>query len=212
MFTGIIEDIGHVKRIERNQKTMRLAIQFNQMDTDGLKVGDSIAVNGTCLTVAQLDKDGFTADVMPETFHRTNLGVLKINAPVNMERALKVSDRLDGHFVTGHVDTVVRLLDKKQEQNALEMTFALPPQQKSYVVQKGSVALDGTSLTVAEVTSASFSVSLIPHTQEHTTLAGKRPGEMVNMETDILGKYIVPLQNNQATDKIDKAFLMENGF
>ncbi|MDY0395974.1 riboflavin synthase [Virgibacillus halophilus] len=213
MFTGIIQDIGRVRQIAKQGDTIRLSINMNKLDRNNLDVGDSIAVNGVCLTVSSLYTDVFTADVMPETFHKTNLVYLQRDYPVNLERSLGIAGRFDGHIVTGHVDATVELLNKKRESNALTLQIALPEQQRPQIVEKGSVALDGTSLTVIDVSADGFSISLIPHTQEHTILADKHLGDLLNIETDILGKYVTTLMNSKESGpRIDKSFLDTNGF
>lgn len=212
MFTGIIQDIGHIKSMNRQGQTIRLSIKMNELDRNNLKIGDSVAVNGVCLTASSLYRDEFTADVMPETFQKTNLLYLQNEDPVNLERSLRVSDRIDGHIVTGHVDATVKLLHKKRESNALTMWIALPEPLRPYIVEKGSVALDGTSLTIIAVSKDAFTISLIPHSQEYSILADKQPGDLLNIETDILGKYVANLIGGKQEPCIDKSFLASNGF
>lgn len=187
MFTGLIEEQGRVLTPPRNGKLSLAASKV----TEGLALGDSIAVNGVCLTVSAFSGQRFTADVMPETLHRSNLGELRSGSPVNLERALPATGRFGGHFVSGHIDGVGSLLSVHPEGNALIFSIRAAPELLRGIVEKGSVAIDGISLTVVEVTETLFSVSVIPHTAAVTTLAGKRPGDRLNLETDMIGKYVL---------------------
>ena len=187
MFTGLIEEQGRVLTPPRNGKLSLAASKV----TEGLALGDSIAVNGVCLTVSAFSGQRFTADVMPETLHRSNLGELRIGSLVNLERALPATGRFGGHFVSGHIDGVGSLLSVRPEGNALIFSIRAAPELLRGIVEKGSVAIDGISLTVVEVTETLFSVSVIPHTAAVTTLAGKRPGDRLNLETDMIGKYVL---------------------
>ena len=187
MFTGLIEEQGRVLTAPRNGK---LSLAADKV-TEGLALGDSIAVNGVCLTVSAFSGQGFTADVMPETLHRSNLGELRTGSLVNLERALPATGRFGGHFVSGHIDGVGSLLSVRPEGNALIFSIRAAPELLRGIVEKGSVAIDGISLTVVEVTETLFSVSVIPHTAAVTTLAGKRPGDRLNLETDMIGKYVL---------------------
>lgn len=187
MFTGLIEEQGRVLTPPRNGK---LGLAANKV-TEGLALGDSIAVNGVCLTVSAFSGQRFTADVMPETLHRSNLGELRTGSLVNLERALPATGRFGGHFVSGHIDGVGSLLSVRPEGNALIFSIRAAPELLRGIVEKGSVAIDGISLTVVEVTETLFSVSVIPHTAAVTTLAGKRPGDRLNLETDMIGKYVL---------------------
>lgn len=187
MFTGLIEEQGRVLTPPRNGKLSLAASKV----TEGLALGDSIAVNGVCLTVSAFSGQRFTADVMPETLHRSNLGELRTGSLVNLERALPATGRFGGHFVSGHIDGVGSLLSVRPEGNALIFSIRAAPELLRGIVEKGSVAIDGISLTVVEVTETLFSVSVIPHTAAVTTLAGKRPGDRLNLETDMLGKYVL---------------------
>ncbi|MGP1585192.1 MAG: riboflavin synthase [Schwartzia sp. (in: firmicutes)] len=185
MFTGIVEEIGEIKAIGNGRLKVRAAVVL-----DGLRVGDSIAVNGVCLTVTAFDACSFTADVMPETFRRTTFGALPLGSSVNLERALSLGGRLGGHLVSGHVDGVGQIVDVREEKNARILRISAPPDILRYVIEKGSVAIEGVSLTVAAVTAAWFSVSLIPHTREITTLHQKKSGDRLNIENDVVGKYV----------------------
>jgi riboflavin synthase, alpha subunit len=187
MFTGLIEEQGRVLTLPRNGKLSLAASKV----TEGLALGDSIAVNGVCLTVSAFSGQRFTADVMPETLHRSNLGELRTGSLVNLERALPATGRFGGHFVSGHIDGVGSLLSVRPEGNALIFSIRAAPELLRGIVEKGSVAIDGISLTVVEVTETLFSVSVIPHTAAVTTLSGKRPGDRLNLETDMIGKYVL---------------------
>ena len=187
MFTGLIEEQGRVLTPPRNGKLSLAASKV----TEGLALGDSIAVNGVCLTVSAFSGQRFTADVMPESLHRSNLGELRTGSLVNLERALPATGRFGGHFVSGHIDGVGSLLSVRPEGNALIFSIRAAPELLRGIVEKGSVAIDGISLTVVEVTETLFSVSVIPHTAAVTTLAGKRPGDRLNLETDMIGKYVL---------------------
>ena len=187
MFTGLIEEQGRVLTPPRNGKLSLAASKV----TEGLALGDSIAVNGVCLTVSAFSGQRFTADVMPETLHRSNLGELRTGSLVNLERALPATGRFGGHFVSGHIDGVGSLLSVRPEGNALIFSIRAAPELLRGIVEKGSVAIDGISLTVVEVTETLFSVSVIPQTAAVTTLAGKRPGDRLNLETDMIGKYVL---------------------
>ena len=188
MFTGIIEEVGALERLAGGE----IAIRAEKVLED-VALGDSIAVNGICLTVTHFDAAHFTADVMPETVRRTSLAELKRGSRVNLERALTLRSRLGGHIVSGHIDGVGTIAAMQEEGNAILLTVRASADVLRYVVEKGSVALDGISLTVARVSAADFTVSLIPHTREITNLREKRMGSRLNIETDILGKYVEKL-------------------
>ena len=212
MFTGIIEEIGTVRRVSDG----RLELSVKKV-LEGTKVGDSIAVNGVCLTVTSLDGTGFTADVMPETLRRSNLGSLKSGDRVNTERAMAADGRFGGHIVSGHIDGTGTVISKKNEGNAVWVKIEADRQILSLIVEKGSIAIDGISLTVAALDEKSFSVSVIPHTGEETTLLSRRPGDKVNLENDIVGKYVERLLGRKAPaeqhkSRITEEFLRENGF
>ena len=208
MFTGLIEEQGRVLTPPRNGKLSLAASKV----TEGLALGDSIAVNGVCLTVSAFSGQRFTADVMPETLHRSNLGELRTGSLVNLERALPATGRFGGHFVSGHIDGVGSLLSVRPEGKALIFSIRAAPELLRGIVEKGSVAIDGISLTVVEVTETLFSVSVIPHTAAVTTLAGKRPGDRLNLETDMIGKYVLralslaqPSNNNSVNESLLRA-------
>ncbi|MFC6180203.1 riboflavin synthase [Lactiplantibacillus daowaiensis] len=190
MFTGIVQTQGKVTQIQHQGQTLRLTITAPTIVTPDLKLGDSIAVNGACLTATTLTDSTFTVDVMPESVRRTNLGQLHPGQAVNLERALAANGRLDGHFVLGHVDYLSQLKRRQVDQNAIKLWFSLPAAYQALVVEKGSVAVDGVSLTVVAVTATSFEIDLIPHSRLITTLGALKIGAAVNIETDILGKYL----------------------
>lgn len=213
MFTGIIEEVGTIKSMGGGSLRVNAKLVVSDVH-----IGDSIAVNGICLTVTSFDKNGFTADVMPETIRRTSLSELGIGSPVNLERALTLQSRLGGHIVSGHIDGTGEIISLKDEGNAILMKIGAGEDIVSHIVEKGSVALDGISLTVASVSDSDFTVSLIPHTRQVTNLSSKGIGSIINIENDVVGKYVekfVSRQNNEGkTNKsnITMDFLMKNGF
>ena len=216
MFTGIIEEIGEIKGIHRGSKSVALEIGASRVLED-LHVGDSVATNGVCLTVTSFSSVGFRADVMPETMRCTNLGALRPGDRVNLERALCLNARLGGHIVSGHVDGTGKIVRLRQEDNAIWVTIAASPEVLRYVVKKGSITIDGISLTVARVEEETFSVSIIPHTSQETTLTTKGVGAIVNLENDVLAKYVERLlhpaeKTQEKSTGLSLDFLMENGF
>ena len=192
MFTGIVEECGTVLGVLKNGVSGSLQIQASTV-LEGTKTGDSIAVNGVCLAVTKLTKSSFTADVMAETFRRTNLGSLGKNSRVNLERAMAADGRFGGHIVSGHIDGTGVISRIKEEGNAVWIYISAPQSILNLIVEKGSVAVDGISLTVAAVSDKEFAVSVIPHTRENTALSGKKTGAVVNLENDIIGKYVQKL-------------------
>ncbi|MFD1395091.1 riboflavin synthase [Kroppenstedtia eburnea] len=188
MFTGLVEEVGRIGSMDREGDAMRLSISCEQV-LEGVQVGESIAVNGVCLTVVGFDSDQFWTDVMPETMNRSNLGQLTLGSPVNLERALRVGDRLGGHFVQGHVDGMGRILARTPRENAVLFRIGVPPELTRWMVDQGSVAVNGISLTIVTVEPEAFTVSIIPHTLEHTQLKEAEPGDSVNIECDMIGKY-----------------------
>ena len=213
MFTGIIEEVGAVRRIERGAKGARLIIAAKTV-LEGTRIGDSIATNGVCLTVTDLTADSFSADVMAESLRRSGLGALQAGSPVNLERAMPLDGRFGGHIVSGHIDGTGTLASLRREDNAVWLTVRAAPALLRYIVEKGSVAIDGVSLTVAAVDGTGFSVSIIPHTGAQTILLGKKPGDTVNLECDVIGKYVEKLLGpyGQAQGGITMEFLAQNGF
>lgn len=189
MFTGLIEDVGKVVRLQRSGGAARLTV-ITALPCSEIALGDSVAVNGACLTVVSIGSGELTFDVSPESLDRTTLGGLTGGAAVNLERALRVGDRLGGHLVSGHIDTVATVAGLRELSGNLILSFQLPAEYARYVVEKGSVAIDGISLTVNSVSNDGFSVNIIPHTAGKTTLSHIRPGVRVNIETDIIGKYV----------------------
>ena len=189
MFTGIVEEKGEILSIERGSASAILTIRADVV-LSGTRVGDSIAVNGVCLTVTRLSKDRFSADVMAETLRRSSLGELSPGSCVNLERALALGDRLGGHLVSGHIDGTGKILSLRQEDNAVWYRISAGPEILRLIVEKGSVAIDGISLTVAAVHPDSFEVSVIPHTRDVTALSEKKAGASVNLENDMIGKYV----------------------
>lgn len=194
MFTGIIKGLGIVSKINVTEQSATITVQTSLLDTWQTTVGDSIAVNGVCLTVTKLITDQFTVDVMPETMRVTSLKSLKVGGVVNLEPALRLTDRLDGHVVQGHVDTTAKLKSVEPQQNSSVLTFEFDDKYAPLIVTKGSIAIDGVSLTVVNVTINTFSVSLIPFTLAHTSLGSRRIGEAVDIETDVLSKYVLKQQ------------------
>lgn len=190
MFTGIIEELGHLQTVEPRSAGARLRIAAQKIMSD-LREGDSVSINGVCLTAVELKAGSFAADASPETFQRSTLGTLRTGSPVNLERALQASSRLGGHIVQGHVDSVGRILSLDLlGDNNWWLKVQAPPELDRYLVFKGSVAIDGISLTVAELEDGVVSVTIIPYTYENTNLRGKRPGDTVNLETDVLARYV----------------------
>lgn len=217
MFTGIIEEVGRVASLRRGAHSCVLTIEASRVLED-VSVGDSIATNGVCLTVTSFTSSAFTADVMHETIDRSSLGSLKPGSPVNLERALPANGRFGGHIVSGHIDGVGTVSAVAADDNAVWYTIEAVPAILRHIVEKGSIAIDGISLTVASVDGRSFRVSIIPHTRAETTLAARRVGDIVNLECDVVGKYVERLLTFGAASEaapqsaITKDFLFKNGF
>lgn len=215
MFTGIIEEIGRIEQIQKGRHSAVLTIRA-QIIPEDLKAGDSIAVNGICLTVTSFSSGSFSADVMHETLNRSTFAHLKRNSRVNLERAMPANGRFGGHIVTGHVDGVGKIIGIRRDDTAIWYTLQAEPSVMRYIVEKGSVAIDGISLTVARKFSDRFSVSAIPHTVRVTTLNERREGDLVNLENDIIGKYVDRLLNPAAAQQADgtltKEFLFKCGY
>ena len=206
MFTGITEELGKVNLIQPN----KIVIKARKV-LEGTGIGDSISINGACLTVVEFGSNYFSVEVVPETLRRTNLGLLKVGDEVNLERPLALGGRLGGHLVQGHVDERGKLVSLKPEGDAVIMRFQAPREVMRYVVVKGFIAVDGISLTVVERDDTSFTVSVIPHTRENTTLGKKHAGDMVNLEVDIIAKYVEALTQS-STKGVTAEFLQEHGF
>lgn len=217
MFTGLVQEIGKVLSIKEGDHSVQLKIGCKNV-LEGAKLGDSIATNGTCLTAIEIGKDYFVADCMHETIKRTNLHRLQIQDTVNLEKSITLSTPLGGHLVTGDVDCEGRLRSIRQDGIAKIYEIEIPRSYMKYVVQKGRVTLDGASLTVMELGETSFGISLIPHSQETITLGKKKPGAYINVETDLIGKYVEKLlhaskeEEAEKKSKISLEFLAKNGF
>lgn len=218
MFTGIVEEMGSIRSVAKGSKSAVLTIEADKV-LEGSKVGDSIAVNGVCLTVTSIAGGQFTADVMAETLRRSSLGTLTRGSRVNLERAMAADGRFGGHIVSGHIDGTGTILSLKPEGNAVWVEIQTPQSVLKYIVEKGSIAIDGISLTVAKVTEQGFAVSVIPHTGEETTLLRRKAGEIVNLENDIIGKYVDRLLHFETAETaeikspgITLDFLRENGY
>ena len=215
MFTGIIEALGEIKRVEEQQGDVRLTVATANLDLSDAQLGDSIAVNGVCLTAIELTKGQFVADVSNETLSATTMGNVKAGTVVNLECALQAQTRLGGHMVSGHVDGVGQVIERKSDARSIRFSFSMPKQLARYVAQKGSICIDGISLTVNTVDDSSFSVNIVPHTLEMTTLGRRQVGDSVNLEVDVIARYLERLmmghtENQQAVDY--KKLLENSGF
>lgn len=216
MFTGIVEEMGKIVRVEKGAKSSRLTVSGDKIFSD-LKLGDSVATNGVCLTVTSFSKGIFTADVMNETLKRSNLGELRQGRMVNLERAMIANGRFGGHIVSGHIDGTGVITKIEQDDIAVWYTIRADRKIMKYIIEKGSVAIDGISLTIAKVTDNDFSVSLIPHTAKETVLGYKKTGDTVNLENDVVGKYIEHFlsfkeEPETKSSGITKEFLLKAGF
>lgn len=216
MFTGIVEEIGIIEKINKGIKSSKLIIKGNKV-LQKTKIGDSICTNGVCLTVCSLNNNTFEADVMAETLRRSNLGNLKAGSKVNLERALTLESRMGGHIVSGHIDGVGEITSMIKEDNAIWVSIKANSEVLKYIVEKGSITIDGISLTVAYVDDEIFKVSIIPHTKDETTLLLKEIHSTVNIECDVIGKYVEKLLGLQKKESnmqslITESFLIENGF
>ncbi|MGZ2370049.1 riboflavin synthase [Ancylomarina sp. YFZ004] len=215
MFTGLVEEIGYIKAMIKGSNSIRLTVAANKI-MDDVKLGDSIATNGICLTVVDFDSKSFSADVMPETMNRSSFHKQKEGSRVNLERALRVGDRMGGHMVSGHIDGVGEIVSQTKDDNAIWVSISAPKNILKYVIEKGSIAIDGISLTVAYVDENQFKVSIIPLTQDDTTLISKKIGSHVNLECDMTAKYIEKFMFHKEDEKeesnISMDFLKENGF
>lgn len=200
MFTGIIEELGSIKNISIQGTSGQIAIKADKV-LEGTKIGDSIAVNGICLTVTSLQKEGFTADIMAETVRRSSLKNARKGDMVNLERAMAADGRFGGHIVSGHIDGTGKITSYRKEENAVWVTVETTEKILQLIMEKGSICIDGISLTVASVSDSDFQVSVIPHTGEETTLLKKKQGDMVNLENDVVGKYIQRLMGLEPENK-----------
>lgn len=216
MFTGIIEEIGTITGVSKGRNSAILTVSANKVLT-GTQIGDSIAVNGVCLTVTDIRNNCFTADVMHETLNRSSLSQAEKGSRVNLERAMSADGRFGGHIVSGHIDGTGTVIDIRQDDNAIWFTIAAEPKIMRYVIEKGSVTIDGISLTVAKLGNADFAISAIPHTVAQTILQYKKKGDTVNLENDIIGKYVerllTPGQSARGSESgITREFLQKYGF
>ena len=212
MFTGIIEEIGKVQSIRKGRDSAAVSISA-RMILEGIRLGDSIAVNGVCLTVTSFSQSGFTADVMHETLNRSSLGSLRAGSPINLERAMPANGRFGGHIVSGHIDGTGTISAIAKDDNAVWYTVKAGPHVLKYIIEKGSVAIDGVSLTVAKVHNDGFSVSIIPHTAAQTILSEKRIDDVVNLENDCIAKYVERLLGSQPPKTaITSEFLAKHSF
>ena len=212
MFTGIVEEIGIIKDIKKNSQSASLLIACKKV-LEGSQIGDSIAVNGVCLTVTSIGSNEYSADVMAETLDRSSLGNLKKGDRVNLERAMPANGRFGGHIVSGHIDGIGKIASIDKDEMAVWYKIETSEKILKYIVEKGSIAIDGISLTVAKVTSKDFCVSIIPHSQGNTILSDKKISDIVNLENDIVGKYVEKLIGNKKEEsKITMEYLADNGF
>lgn len=215
MFTGIVEEVGLVESIRKGAKSAVITIKAHVI-FDDLGLGDSVAVNGVCLTAAGLTGHTFLADVMHQTLNNSSLGDLKVGSHVNLERAMAINSRFGGHMVSGHIDGTGQILNIEQDDNAIWYTIKAESDIMKYIIQKGSIAIDGISLTIADLSVESFRVSIIPHTMKSTTLLERSVGDRVNLENDMVGKYIEKLIDPrylpQKESKITKEFLQQYGY
>jgi riboflavin synthase len=215
MFTGLVEEVGTIQTVQKATKSASITIMAKDV-LEETKLGDSICVNGVCLTVTEFTKHLFTVDVMAETMRRSNLYLVVSGSQVNLERALRVGDRFGGHMVSGHIDGMGTIIDVTKEENAVWISIRAGNEILKYVVEKGSIAIDGISLTVAYVEDDYFKVSIIPHTKEVTTLLSRKIGDIVNLECDVIGKYIEKLIHHKVdklpNPKIDMEFLSDHGY
>ncbi|MCE7791082.1 riboflavin synthase [Salipaludibacillus sp. CUR1] len=217
MFTGIIEEKGTIRKIQKNGDAIVMAIQADLILSD-VHLGDSISVNGVCLTVTTFNSQTFSVDLMPETVRNTSLRDLNVNSQVNLERAMSAEGRFGGHFVSGHVDGIGTIKAKRPEHNAVYYDIEIPKELRKYMMMKGSVSVDGTSLTIFGLTPDTFTISIIPHTIQETIIGDKGAGDIVNIECDMLAKYLEELITNRfasddhSSEKITGSFLKEHGF
>ncbi len=216
MFSGIVEEMGAVKSVQKGLAGMRLSILASEILED-MKIGESISVSGACLTVIEFSTQDFAVDVSTETLNKTTLGTAEAGVPVNLERAMKLNERIGGHLVTGHIDGVGRVQRREQDGNAIQFTIEVPEDIGMYCVKKGSITIEGISLTVNDVSQHSFGVTIIPHTAKVTTMGLKQVGDFVNLETDLIGKYVERLLHasgklsSKSNPVIDRDYLQKRG-
>lgn len=217
MFTGIVEEKGKVHQIQQTGDAIIMTIQASNILSD-VHLGDSIAINGVCLTVTKFDQSTFSVDLMPETVRNTSLRDLTVRSDVNLERAMSANGRFGGHFVSGHVDGIGKIKSKRTEHNAIYYEIEVDKELRKFMMMKGSVAVDGTSLTIFGLTADTFTISIIPHTVQETIIGQKGPGEIVNIECDMLTKYLEELMMQRfssdpaPSEKMTESFLEEHGF
>ncbi len=218
MFTGIIEAVGQIQSLQPRSGDVRVQVKTGKLDLNDVKLGDSIAVNGVCLTVVELPGDGFWADVSQETMRRSAFVALQVGSRVNLEKALTATTRLGGHLVSGHVDGVGKVLSRNEEARSVRFRIEAPAQLARYIAEKGSITVDGTSLTVNAVSGATFDLNIVPHTLQETVMGEYQPGTVVNLEVDVIARYLERLLLGDkaaepgVTSDISMAFLAENGF
>ncbi len=212
MFTGIIQTVGRILRLELRSGDVRLHVDSADLDLADTQLGDSIAVSGVCLTAVTLTERGFAADVSNETLSLTSLGHLKPGDPVNLEKALRLADRLGGHMVSGHVDGLGKVVSITPDGRSQRWTFEVSPALSRYIAAKGSVCIDGTSLTVNEISGGCFGVNVIPHTIDHTAFHARRVGDSVNIEVDVIARYVERLLTSGEAPRLDENFLKQHGF
>lgn len=211
MFTGIIEEIGTVKELSKNDTNALIVVECKQI-LDDLKIGDSIAIDGVCQTVIAFNKNNFSAQISSETLNVTTFSRLKIASKVNLERALTTNGRFGGHIVTGHIDGLAKVKNIQKHFEFYNVKFEIEKDLEKYIAKKGSVAINGISLTVADVILNEFNIAIIPHTFENTNLSNLKSGDFVNIEIDILAKYVEKILSTRDNSTIDENFLKENGF
>ena len=213
MFTGIVEEVGKISEFHKSSQGAKIVVECKTV-LENLHLGDSVAVDGCCQTVVEIADNSFSAELSPETLKMTTFALAKVGGEVNLERALTPTSRLGGHIVQGHVDCLGKFLRSEKFDSFYELTFELPQTESKYIVNKGSVAINGVSLTVARVSGNIFTVAVIPHTRENTTLKNLPVGDTVNIETDILGRYVEKFLStgNNENSRISVEFLAENGF
>ncbi|MCF7794447.1 MAG: riboflavin synthase [Candidatus Cloacimonetes bacterium] len=211
MFTGIIEEIGRIERVIKSGSMSSISISCNKV-LDDIKLGDSIAVNGICLTVNSFDNKTFTADVMPVTFQKSNLSKCRMGEEVNLERALQLKSRLGGHLVSGHIDGIGEILSVQKQKNSTLLEISINTDQIKFLIPEGSISIDGISFTIADLKINSFLVSIIPETMKKTIMQNKKVGDFVNLESDIIGKYLYNFLQKKEKKDISLTFLKENGF